>query len=426
LTVIVQSIPIDRIRIEDRARVDRGELGPLAEGIREKGLLQPITLNKNMRLLAGERRLLACQALGWSHIDAVVRDTDDKLDAFEIELMENVLRKDMTWQERAVLEKRIWDFKSKTTPNRWKTTDQAELVGESHGTVNRRIQLAEAMELIPDLADHETEDGAWKEYKKLEQDFATQQLKDKVPDHIKHAAKWAEDHYRIGDALQALAATDPDLAHFAEVDPPYAIDLIEGKDRGSQKHADKYHEIPSGDYPDFFRETARQTYRILRNNSFAVFWYGITWHQFVLETLRDTGFGVPDVPGVWTKGLAGQSLSPDTTMANCYETFFLARKGQPKLAKPGHPNIFPYAPVSAMLKIHRTEKPIDLMLEILTMTCYPGSLICVPFLGSGVTLRAAFMLGHSGWGYDLEEKNKDLFLARVAEDMEMMKEHGVE
>jgi ParB-like chromosome segregation protein Spo0J len=36
------------------------------------GLLQPIVLDSKHKLLAGERRLRACQVLGWSEIEAKV------------------------------------------------------------------------------------------------------------------------------------------------------------------------------------------------------------------------------------------------------------------------------------------------------------------------------------------------------------------
>lgn len=426
--MIVKSIPIDAIHIKDRARIDKGDIEGLAGAIKEKGLIQPITLDWNMNLIAGERRLLACKHIGMTHIDAVIREGGDKLDSTEVELMENVERKDMTWQERARLEKRIWDHKAEKEG--WTMRKQAELMQDAASAVNRRLQIAEAMEIMPELAEHEDFNSAWKELKKLEEHATVGMLKDKVPEEVKQAAKWAKDHYRIGDCFTALDKCTDAIANFAEVDPPYAIDLTEGGKRGNRDRMSdnelNYHEVPAEEYVAFYERIAKVVYRILKPNSFAVFWYGITWHGQVLDILRKAGFGVPDVPAVWTKGSSGQSMSPDTNFANCYETFFLARKGQPKLPKAGRSNVFAYSPVSAALKIHRTEKPIDLMLEIITSCCWPGSLISVPFLGSGVTLRAAYMLGHTGWGYDLEERNKNLFLAKVAEDQKMMEEQGVE
>jgi len=53
------SIPIEAIAIEDRDRKDYGEVDELALDIRENGLIQPISINQERRLVAGGRRLRA-------------------------------------------------------------------------------------------------------------------------------------------------------------------------------------------------------------------------------------------------------------------------------------------------------------------------------------------------------------------------------
>jgi len=42
----------------------------------------------------------------------------------------------------------------------------------------------------------------------------------------------------------------------------------------------------------------------------------------------------------------------------------------------------------------------------------------VPFLGSGNTLRAAYMKGLTGLGFELDKELKTKFLLRVADDIE--------
>ncbi len=57
-----------------------------------------------------------------------------------------------------------------------------------------------------------------------------------------------------------------------------------------------------------------------------------------------------------------------------------------------------------------------LLEEIIASCCFPGSVLLVPFLGSGVTLRAGYKLNHTGFGYDLDAHNKEAFLKKVFED----------
>jgi len=164
-----------------------------------------------------------------------------------------------------------------------------------------------------------------------------------------------------------------------------------------------------------FETTASLVKDCLEPHAFAVFWYGMSRHQEVLEILRRVGWSVPDIPAIWYKGEVGQTASPDTTFGSCYEPFFVARKGQPKLARPGRGNVFNFT--SLQKKTHPTEKPVWLLEELLRVFCWPGSRVLCPFLGSGVTLRAAYKLGHTGMGWDLSERHKAGFLATVAADM---------
>jgi site-specific DNA-methyltransferase (adenine-specific) len=162
----------------------------------------------------------------------------------------------------------------------------------------------------------------------------------------------------------------------------------------------------------------RGTYEALKYNTFCVWWFGPTHYQLVRDSLRESGFSVSDIPCIWNKGNQGQTNHPEYNPANCYEPFFLARKGQPFLRKQGRPNVFSFDQVPAGQKIHPTERPLPLMVELLEMCSYPGQAIVVPFLGSGVTLRAAYRLGMSGCGWDLNQDVKNKFLLKVQEDAE--------
>ena len=156
----------------------------------------------------------------------------------------------------------------------------------------------------------------------------------------------------------------------------------------------------------------------MSHNSFCIWWFGITHYTMIRDSLRHAGFTLSDVPAIWYKGGTGQTLQPDHALANSYETFFVCRKGKPQLLKPARSNVFEFAPVPPQRKIHATEKPIELMMEIADTFVWPNALCCVPFLGSGVTLRAVYRHGTTGYGWDLEDENRNNFLAAVNEDIE--------
>lgn len=82
---------ISDITLGERHRRDLGDLSSLKESIREIGLLHPVVVRPDGRLIAGERRLAACKALGWTDIPATEVALDDVLRG---ELAENTERKD--------------------------------------------------------------------------------------------------------------------------------------------------------------------------------------------------------------------------------------------------------------------------------------------------------------------------------------------
>ena len=411
---IVQDYRIDDIIVKDRYREDKGDIAGLAEDIKRVGLIQPITIDSRRHLVAGERRLLAHKHLGLTSIRVIVRPYKDEVDAKEVELIENVARKDMTWQEVCKLEKEIFDLKSKK--GKWTQKQQADMLKSSPMSVSRNIRMAEALDMLPDLARSSNFDEAWKEYKKIEEDAVVGMLQHKAPEAIKKASRWADDHYHVGDAFEGMAKCRDNLVHFAEIDPPYGVELDRRKSRNNKPGMEEYNEIDADEYLAFYTRTAAEVFRILKPDSFAVFWYGWDWHADIMAILQSVGFKIPTIPAIWAKGNVGQTASPDTTLGSCHEPFFLARKGTPKLRKPGRGNVFDFRPISPSAKIHATERPVELMEEIINTCLFPGSSIMIPFLGSGATLRAAYRTGHTGFGWDLSDEHKRRFLKKVAED----------
>lgn len=94
-------IDIDKIVVGDRIRKDFGDIQELADNIKKNGLLNPLTVNGDYKLLAGERRLKACKLLGWSQVDVRMVESEDEAQDIEIELSENNVRRNFTGSELA-------------------------------------------------------------------------------------------------------------------------------------------------------------------------------------------------------------------------------------------------------------------------------------------------------------------------------------
>lgn len=92
-------VSIDSIVVQKRIRKDLGNLEPLQDSLKRYGLLNPITINSKKELIAGERRLEAAKALGWTQIQAVVVDPPDEITQLELEIEENTQRMPFTDEE---------------------------------------------------------------------------------------------------------------------------------------------------------------------------------------------------------------------------------------------------------------------------------------------------------------------------------------
>ena len=417
------------IIIGERFRVDLGDIEELLESVRTKGIIQPVSIDENLRLLAGGRRTHVALKLGLPTIPVIIRSIEDDLDYREIELMENIHRKDFTWQEQAKLTAEIDLLYKKKYPD-WSLRKTAELMDKAPSATSRHIQLAKAMSYIPEIAEQKTADDALKMLKKLEENAAIEELRRRQKDRVNSEAtaapgidrgvaaalKAADAAYIIGSCFDGMAKLKSN-GHISiiECDPPYGIDLNEQKaGKGSvTSTVTGYEEVPRDQYQEFLDKLTNELFRVAAKDCWLVFWYGPTWHHEVITSLRKAGWLVDEIPSIWVKP-NGQTLHPELYYARCYEPFFLCRKGKPVMAERGRSNVFQFA--GAKNKYHPTQRPTDLIEEILKTLSIGMDTVFVPFLGSGATLRAVFNMGLKGFGFDLDGKYKDKYMLAVEED----------
>ena len=87
---------IEAIKVGDRFRKDLGDIKTLASSIQEIGLLQPIVVNQDNELIAGQRRLEACKLLGRTEVPTTIVNLDDIIKG---EFHENKVRNGFTLSE---------------------------------------------------------------------------------------------------------------------------------------------------------------------------------------------------------------------------------------------------------------------------------------------------------------------------------------
>lgn len=137
-------LPIGDIRpnpYQPRRDVDPAALAELKASILKAGLLQPVVVRAargdggtGYELIAGERRLRACQALGWERIPAVKREVDDRT-VLTLALIENLQRDDLSPVDEARGYERLIAEFSLTQQ------DVADAVGRDRSTVANALRL---------------------------------------------------------------------------------------------------------------------------------------------------------------------------------------------------------------------------------------------------------------------------------------------
>ena len=205
-----------------------------------------------------------------------------------------------------------------------------------------------------------------------------------------------------------------------EVDPPYGINLKMIKKGDESRALNRYEEIPATEYVAWTDKLLDLLYETTPENCRIIYWFGIEWYSMLMEAFESHGFQYDHIPCIWNKGV-GQTNAPDLYLARSYECFFSVWKGDQPMQGRGRANVFNYAPVPQSLKYHPTQRPLELMLDILKTFGWPSTILMCPFLGSGVTIRAAYKLNMIPFGWELNEENKPKLLAAVEKDIEAYK-----
>jgi ParB family transcriptional regulator, chromosome partitioning protein len=135
-----QPIPIRNIRpnpYQPRKVIEADKIDELAQSIKTYGLLQPVIVRNyggGCQLVAGHRRLMACEKLGWTEIPAIIRELSDSAMA-TIALIENLQRENLSFIEEAQgYERLLKDFN---------ITQEvlAQRLGKSQSTIANKLRL---------------------------------------------------------------------------------------------------------------------------------------------------------------------------------------------------------------------------------------------------------------------------------------------
>lgn len=405
-------IPGERFR-----NVDKKEAAELADSIRRLGQINPVTVEFDTEpdgdfvLIAGEHRLYAIsEILKRDEIFAVLKEDVDPLLRREIELEENVRRKDMTAAEKVAAIAEIHRLRLEKDPN-WTQTQTAALVkSKRQADVSTAVNLAGMVKLFPELASAKSvaQLESWAKAK-AKTTIRTHDVRDQVAQDATAAA--VAERIWHGDSVELIKQVPDGVFNAIITDPPFGVDYDNrtsgtiGSLTNYEDSEDSYHRILS---------MAPDLYRVLKPDGFLVWFFGMSWYDECKRAFRDAGFIVDELPIVWNRS-RGKTYTqrPDRYFGRGYDVALHCIKGDPQIVRRGESNVLTIDPIPSSEKQTLVERPIELYEELITRLTVKGETVADFFVGGGGCPAAAARSGRNYFGIELDADRRAYAINKI-------------
>lgn len=413
----MKTIHISEILVEDRQRsyFDEGRLIDLAESIETVGLIHAPALQEGTnKLIAGGRRLKALEILmntgkqvmyegkilppgliPYTHVRA-----EDVIQLKEAELTENLMREDLTWQERARAEAELHNLRKEQSPTKEQPIRETarELKGGEEPApqditrTRENLFLAEQLNdpTIAKVKDRKTalrlarEKVIAEKRKAFQTQFNVKEQKESIHRMIQGNAL---------DVLPTLSGIDLILT-----DPPYGMDAGEF---GSQFTIQHNYKDDSEGWDQMMFDFMGKAYAACKPDAYMFLFCSIDKWGDLVNFANEAGWLPWARPLIWDKGSLGSLPHPKYGPRYCYEAILFARKGKREVLKNGR-DILPFP--TGEKTYHAAEKPVLLYKELIERICEAGDIVCDPFAGSGTIFPAATSCSVKAIGIEIMEE----------------------
>lgn len=400
-----RAVNISDIVVSDRVRADLGDIDRLCNSIKEFGIIEPVVLSveadfKRVLLVAGRRRLAALERLGRTElrhgVEFIWRGEESPLRRKAVELEENLRRKDLTWVEIVTGKQQLLDLMQaiygpaeiggRTRAERAAGESQgfginklAAMLGESPALTSKDLDVARALAILPDLANAETKESAIRRASII---VAVAQMRQSAKAAPPGEKLWTLYEGDFGDNISKIPDGSVDLVY---TDLPFGVDLsaMSKHTGGVVSYADGRENVVCS-----LGEVARESYRVLRDGRYGVYFFGYNYYHELLGVLQDAGFSVNPVPVVWYKHTRSTE-NPNTRYANAYDPAIVAMKGSPVFIRPGQANVIDMPAVTPSERIQIAQQPVALVEKFIRDMVAPGAMVVDLMAGSGTTGVAA-------------------------------------
>lgn len=406
-----------------RKYFDEGRILDLADDIAKVGLLHAIVLQQDTnKIIAGERRLRALtmlhggsrtveyagEVLPKGQVPVTRVSSRDAAALLETELVENLAREDLSWQENSAALAKLHALRTSQNPKQTLQATASEVKGApAEGSdvtkVSDAVTLAEFLDDV-DVAKAKTQKEAMKIVRAKAQKKRNEELAQSF------SMKEGSQHVLLhGDVRTVLPTIESGQIDVIVTDPPYGV----GADSfGDQQFLNHEYDDSKDTWRELSVLLAKESYRICKPEAHAYVFCDIRFWPQLTALFELAGWDVWATPLIWDKGNMGLLPRPEHGPRRCYEAILYAIKGKKKVNAVYHDVI--RIPTTGKER-HAAEKPVELYEELLKRSVKPGDNILDCFAGSGPIFPAANRLNCRALGIEREEANVGICSTRLEE-----------
>lgn len=430
-------IPLTSVVVEDRQRKTLRNIPDLAESIRRNGLIhapvvEPIGCDdegcphfnephshpdvpQRFRLIAGERRLRAVEqiqqdnhegevyyafiyageSIPYTFLPVTFRSELSDVQRKEIELEENLLRENLTWQEEALA---LADLHALRTAQRQgqpiavTAQEVSEKTGEVAGSV--AVKISRAITVAKQLSDPKI---AGARNLKEAANIITRSFEEQIKQDLIKAVGDTTDHaFHEGSCIAILPTLQSGSFDCILTDPPYGMG------------ADTFGDVAGGHgYKDdwetaynIYESILQEGFRLCRPNAHLYMFCDPDRFQWIRDRANEIGWQAFRTPIIWNKTSSmGHDPWPQKGFRRSYETILYAMKGdRPYLSF--MEDVIDCPNISS--PFHKAAKPPELFRKLLSRSCHPGDKVLDPCCGIGTIFEAASACRVSATGIELD------------------------
>lgn len=417
----------------------------LKKSILSKGLMHPLVVDKDLSLLAGERRWRVLSQIAEQGLEhqcngkvlkpglvmvTHIRDLS-RTERLEAELEENTVRLDVTWDEKAKAVAQLAELRAAQRAEATGTEASSDpMVLRSDPAIVAKVaaEVRERPEGEPPTR-WEVDDvrrdllvAAWLQHEDADVSAAPDRktalkIIERKLEHLHREAlarrfvrrEQRSEHTLLhGDCLEILPTLPANHFDVLICDPPYGINADGFANQAAVKH----------DYSDDANQSARihhllasEGFRITKERAHAYIFCDIRRFESYCRVFERAGWYVWPRPLIWYKGPnVGIAPRPEHGPRNTYECIIYCIKGDRRVTRL-YPDVLT-TPHDRTVE-RAAHKPAQLYAELLERSCLPGNVVIDPCCGSGPIFDAARDLHLIATGIELDAAAVGLASKRI-------------